>query len=202
MCFKYTMYTFQKKTNDLHISAFTSTTKSHKDINAKCTTVCTYLEVKLSFLALPTWITSSWTIRGKAWWQSLLNLSSEIQSCPIQALWFLSKDEMNLLLRSITPETLPLTLWVSLKRPLSHGRMKKRKSTSLWELKICPKRKSRFPRIRHRLILQLSTVALLNKPFHYKIVHLSSYLYISLSTVPSPHYLSQRKTYWFSGKLS
>lgn len=38
------MYAFQKKMNDLHISAFTSTTKSNKDINAKCTTVCSHLE--------------------------------------------------------------------------------------------------------------------------------------------------------------
>lgn len=59
------MYTFQKKTNDLQISAFTSTTKSHKDINAKCTTACTYLEVKLSFLALPTRIASLEQFVGK-----------------------------------------------------------------------------------------------------------------------------------------
>lgn len=34
--FKYTMYTFQKKIQDTHISIFTSTTKSNKNPDAKC----------------------------------------------------------------------------------------------------------------------------------------------------------------------
>lgn len=108
----------------LHLLALPKVTKTLMQSVQQCAHIW-----KVSFSALPPWITSSWTVRGKAWGRSPLNLSPEIPSCPIQAQWLLSKDEMNVLLSSIAPEILPRTLWDCLKWPLSHGRMKKRKRT-------------------------------------------------------------------------